>query len=115
MLAILFLAASSVYSQGMMHGLGEESELPFVYLESNDFPIFANSDPRIFFIDFESISSKVEEVAILDEKGEEVWTKNVFALPANSIFEMGLHGLEPGRYEVELRVINRTLRTTLRL
>jgi len=114
LLPLLILGNLSLGAQS--YDLGPADELPPpAEVEVKDFSLYEDPAPGVFYIDFESISSKIEEIAVVDQVGEPVWTANVFSLPGNSIYELDLQGLSPGRYEIELRAFNRVLRHQIHL
>ncbi len=113
LLSALLLSTSALSAQDYL--IGEpENDSPQLF-SASEFPLYADQDPRVYYIDFETISSKIEEVAIVDQGGETLWTANVFDLPSNAIYELSLHDLSSGQYQVELRMFHKVMKHDLTL
>jgi len=113
LLSALLLSTSALSAQDYLIEDNKDNS-PRLY-SASEFPLYADQDPRVYYIDFETISSKIEEVAIVDQGGETLWTANVFGLPSDAIYELSLHNLSPGQYQVELRMFHKVMKHDLTL
>ncbi len=105
----LLLTGSLLSGKAQSIGLEANNDVPLEFAEKSSFSLYADQDPRIFYIDFETISAKIETVVIEDREGTRVWEANVFDLPGNAIYELTLHHLAPGQYNIKLKMFNQEL------
>lgn len=68
-----------------------------------DWTFYLDKESKVYYIDFESISVNLSDLKVLDEHGEVVMTDNLWDLPVNTIYELDMKGLNPGKYKIELR------------
>ncbi|MEO1260727.1 MAG: hypothetical protein AAFZ15_18155 [Bacteroidota bacterium] len=79
----------------------ELSELPII--EGDSWTFYLDAESKVYYIDFETISVNLSDVKVLDEAGDIVKKDDLWDLPVNTIYELDLTDMKPGKYKVELR------------
>ncbi len=105
-LGILFLSANFCFSQS-----SASIDSKFVSASSNEnftigndeWAFYLDAESKVYYIDFESISVNLSDIKIVNSNGEVVLTDKLWDLPVNTIYEVDLKGLNPGKYKIELR------------
>ena len=77
------------------------SELPSV--DGDNWTFYLDSDSKVYYIDFETISVNLSDVKVLNETGVVVKKDDLWNLPVNTIYELDFTDMKPGKYKVELR------------
>lgn len=107
LLAIAFVSAASFLNAQSLAS-ADKSEPRFEGLEinpmnSDDWTFYLDSDSKTYYIDFETISVNLSDVQVYNEKGDLVIKDELWSLPVNTIYELNLGDVEPGKYKIELR------------
>ncbi len=71
--------------------------------EGDNWTFYLDSQNKVYYIDFETISVNLSDVKVLDERGDTVLKDELWNLPVNTIYELNMADLQPGKYKVELR------------
>lgn len=71
-----------------------------------DFPLFKDQDVRIFYVDFELLSSNVKDVKVLGSDGHISFQEDVGGEKVNAIYEVDYSKYAPGTYILELHTYN---------
>ena len=79
----------------------ESSELPT--FEGDNWTFYLDSESKVYYIDFETISVNLSDVKVLNESGDVVMKDELWDLPVNTIYELDLTDMKAGKYKVELR------------
>ncbi len=74
-----------------------------ITIGNEDWTFYHDSDSKVYYIDFESISVNLSDLKVIDEEGGVVMADKLWDLPVNTIYELDLKGLKPGNYKIELR------------
>ncbi len=77
------------------------SEIPIN--EGDNWTFYLDSDSKVYYIDFETISVNLSDVKVKNDKGETVIKDDLWDLPVNTIYELDFTNLKSGTYKVELR------------
>jgi len=94
----VFYAQSTASNAGFVPGTGELKELT-----DEDWSFFMDEENEVYYIDFETISVNLNDIAVRDKSGEVVFREDVWNLPVNTIYELDFSQYKPGEYVVELR------------
>ena len=76
------------------------TELPS--LEGDSWTFYLDTETKVYYIDFETISVNLSEIKVKNDADEVVLKDELWELPVNTIYELDFTGLEPGTYHVEL-------------
>lgn len=105
-LLLVFFAANEGYSQSAASidskGLTVQSTESFT-IGNEDWTFYLDSESKMYYIDFESISVNLSDIKVVNENGVVVMSDKLWDLPVNTIYELDLNGLNPGNYKIELR------------
>ena len=77
------------------------TELPS--LDGDNWTFYLDSESKVYYIDFETISVNLSDIKVVNEEGSVVKKDNLWDLPVNTIYEVDFTDLKPGKYKVELR------------
>lgn len=79
-------------------------------LESSQFSVspdewtfYFDQENRVYYIDFEAISVNLNDIKVYNQSGEMVKSDKLWDLPVNTIYELSITDLSPGKYKIELR------------
>jgi hypothetical protein len=80
---------------------------------NEDWSFYSDEDNKLFYIDFENISTNLSDIVVKDGKGKVIFKEDVFDLPVNTIYELDFSDYSAGDYEVELRSFTKVMRKTI--
>ena len=67
-----------------------------------EWSFFFDSENKIYYIDFETISLNLTKVKVVNKNGKAIMSDDVADLPVNTIYELDCSQLSEGAYTVEL-------------
>ncbi len=71
--------------------------------DESNWAVYADEDNRKFYIDFEKLHIYLDKITVLNEKKENVFSDNLWNLPANTIYEIDLKDFPKGNYQLEFK------------
>ncbi len=77
------------------------SEIPIN--EGDNWTFYLDSESKIYYIDFETISVNLSDVEVKNDLGETVLKDELWDLPVNTIYELDFTNFRSGKYKIELR------------
>lgn len=77
------------------------TELPT--FEGDNWTFYLDSDSKVYYIDFETISVNLSDLTVKNAQGDVVLEDELWDLPVNTIYELDFTNLKAGKYQVELR------------
>ncbi len=80
---------------------------------NEDWSFYSDEENKLFYIDFENISSNLSDIVVKDSDGKVLFKEDVFDLPVNTIYELDFSDYSPGDYEIELRSFTNVMRKTV--
>ncbi len=69
---------------------------------NKDFPLFKDSEDKIFYIDFELITTNIKSLKIVNEEGDIAFSDDVSEKSVNDIYELDYSDYTSGKYKLEL-------------
>jgi len=76
---------------------------------------FLSGDDKTYYIDFEELQVKLEEVQVKNVSGKTVFSDNVNDLSSLTLYELDLSKYKEGDYFLELKLKNKKLRKLIHL
>jgi uncharacterized protein DUF3244 len=67
-----------------------------------DWTFYLDAEKRLYYIDFESINVNLNDIKVKNSKGQVVLSDGVAELPVNTIYELDMKNMKPGKYQIEL-------------
>jgi hypothetical protein len=110
----IFLTLCALFLMVLSVNAGVSVDPPTaVKVIEKDFPLFKDQDVRVFYIDFELLSSNIKDVKIVEHNGSIAFQEDVSAEEVNAIYEVNYAKYTPGTYKLELhtysgKVLNST-------
>lgn len=68
-----------------------------------DWTFYLDAEKQVYYIDFESINVNLSDITVKNAKGKVVLTDKLWDLPVDTIYELDMKGMNPGKYQIELR------------
>ena len=91
----------------------ENSELPII--EGDNWTFYLDSESKVYYIDFETISVNLSDMRLFDEEGHLVREDELWDLPVNTIYEIDFSKYKSGNYQIELRSFTGVIRKRVSL
>lgn len=76
----------------------------------DDWTFYLDSENKVYYIDFETISVNLSDLQVKNDKGDVVMKDDLWNLPVNAIYELDFTRLDPGSYEIQLRTYTGVIR-----
>ena len=76
---------------------------------------FLSGDDKTYYIDFEELQVKLEEVKVKNVSGKTIFSDNVNDLSSLTLYELDLSKYSEGDYFLELKLKNKKLRKLIHL
>jgi hypothetical protein len=86
-----------------------------LHLNNQDWSFTSKSSDDLFYIDFEKINVTLNNIKVLNNNGEVVYSDDLWNLPVNSIYELDLTAFTKGKYTIELNTFTEALTKTILL
>ena len=74
---------------------------------------YLDQEKKVYYIDFESINVNLSDIKVINEQGEVVLNDKLWDLPVNTIYELDMRNLKPGKYRIELRTYTSVIQKDL--
>lgn len=71
--------------------------------DNAEWTFYHDAENKIYYIDFEAINVNLNDIKVVDEKGEVVMNDILWNLPVNAIYELDMKNFKPGNYKIQLR------------
>jgi hypothetical protein len=111
-LGLLFIGLGVIsnvtYAQSLLADKEENSSIARAvsiegFNEESNWAVYADEDNRKFYIDFEKLHIYLDKITVLNEKKENVFSDNLWNLPANTIYEIDMTDFPKGNYQLEFK------------
>ncbi|MEZ4961339.1 MAG: hypothetical protein R2830_16040 [Saprospiraceae bacterium] len=117
-LCFSFLSVTVCAASAQSLASADDNTLHFTSVESSpgnveNWTFYLDSESQVYYIDFETISVNLNDILVKDNSGTVVKRDELWNLPVNTIYELDLKDLKPGKYEIELRTYTGVIRKDL--
>ncbi len=75
-----------------------------------DWTFYLDAEKRVYYIDFESINVNLNNLKVKNSKGDVVLSDDLSNLPVDTIYELDMQHMKPGKYHIELRSFTGVIR-----
>ena len=101
---LLFAALTYTSAQTTASNTSDiSSSLAVWEMGEEDWTFYLDQEKKVYYIDFESINVNLSDIKVINEQGEVVLNDKLWDLPVNTIYELDMRNLKPGKYRIELR------------
>jgi hypothetical protein len=84
--------------------------------ESSDgWTFYLDEENKVYYIDFETINVNLSDIKVINEAGEVVLNDTLWNLPVNTIYELDMKEMKPGRYIIQLGTYTGFLQKDLKI
>ncbi|MEZ4953447.1 MAG: hypothetical protein R2825_07715 [Saprospiraceae bacterium] len=94
-------AQTSALAENSTIEISNSHELPSI--DGDEWTFYLDSESKVYYIDFETISVNLSDVKVKNEAGDIVMKDELWDLPVNTIYELDFTKFKPGTYQIELR------------
>ena len=111
---LLFAALTYTSAQTTASNTSDiSSSLAVWEMGEEDWTFYLDQEKKVYYIDFESINVNLSDIKVINEQGEVVLNDKLWDLPVNTIYELDMRNLKPGKYRIELRTYTSVIQKDL--